>query len=162
MNPLHRCGLLPLLSPDCTVLILGSYPSVLSIKAGEYYANPRNMFWTIMEKILSIPQTLSYEERVSHLLAHNVGLWDVYASCSRENSADAEIKNPVPNDIQTLIEDYPDLQVIFLNGREAEKGFKKFYPDVSIETKYLPSSSPAHAVRLEIKIEKWREIADYL
>ena len=120
------------------------------------------MFWTIMRAILSIPHTHSYEERISYLLAHKVGLWDIYASCSRENSADAKIKNPVPNDIQALIADHPDLRIIFLNGREAEKGFKKFYPDVSIETKYLPSSSPAHAVRLEIKIEKWREIAGYL
>ena len=120
------------------------------------------MFWTIMRAILSIPQTHSYGERISYLLAHKVGLWDIYASCSRENSADAKIKNPVPNDIQTLIEEHPDLHVIFLNGREAEKGFKKFFPDIPIESKYLPSSSPAHAVRLEEKIETWREITGYL
>ncbi|KAF5085999.1 hypothetical protein DSECCO2_62090 [anaerobic digester metagenome] len=152
------CGLSPLISPGCRILILGSYPSVLSLKAGEYYANPRNMFWNIIESIFSIPLTLPYKERTSLILARNVGLWDVYCSCDRERSADIRIKNPEPNDIRWIISQYPTIEVIFLNGREAEKGFKKFFPDISIATRYLPSSSPAHAVRLSEKIEKWKVI----
>ncbi|HOJ95555.1 MAG TPA: DNA-deoxyinosine glycosylase [Methanospirillum sp.] len=152
------CGLLPLISPDCVALILGSYPSLLSLQAGEYYANPRNMFWMIMESVLGIPHHLPYKERISLLLNHKIGLWDVYASCMRKNSADARIHHPIPNDLKTLISHHPFIQVIFLNGREAEKGFKKFFPDARIPTRYLPSTSPAYAIRLEEKTEMWKEV----
>ena len=159
---MHKCGLSPLLSSDCRVLILGSYPSVLSIKAGEYYAHPRNMFWKIMEIILNIPHNQTYTTRISLLLNHGIGLWDVYAACSREKSADAHIKDPVPNELKTLILNHQDIRIIFLNGRAAEKGFRKFFPDISLQTIYLPSSSPAHAVHLEEKIKRWREITRFL
>lgn len=151
-------GLKPLLSSDCKVLILGSYPSLISLKTGEYYANPKNMFWGIIEEILNIPGDLSYQQRVSHLLSRGIGLWDVYANCIRPGSSDSNISNPIPNDIRGLLLEYPGLTTIFLNGREAEKGFIRFFPDLTIKRKYLPSSSPAHAISRPEKVKQWMDV----
>lgn len=152
----------PLISPDCRVLILGSHPSLISIRNKEYYANPRNMFWDIFGTIFNIPRELPYHDRISLILSSGIGIWDVYASCNRQNSADAKITCPVPNDITAIIESRPHIRAIFLNGREAERGFRLFFPDITINSHYLPSSSPAHAIPLKEKIECWREITKYL
>lgn len=151
-------GLSPLISPDCRILILGSYPSIISIKTGQYYANPRNMFWDIMEDILGISKSLSYKDRISSLMEKKIGLWDVYATCNRPTSSDAKITEPVPNDIKGLLASHHHIKTIFLNGREAEKGFIRFFPDIPIPRQYLPSSSPAHAIPLEEKVKRWMDI----
>lgn len=155
---MNECGLLPLLSPDCKVLILGSYPSLMSLETGEYYANPRNMFWDIIGHILQIPKNRSYQDRVSALMKSKVGLWDVYASCIRPSSADSTIRGPHPNDIKSLVEAHSGIGVIFLNGRESEKGFRLFFPDIHIRAEYLPSSSPAHAISLKDKTDAWSAV----
>jgi len=62
------------------VLILGSFPSPLSLEAGEYYANPRNQFWNIMEVHLGISKGLPYTEKLAGLKNRNIGLWDVIFS----------------------------------------------------------------------------------
>src|SRR5258708_18680993 len=40
-------GLPPIIDDDARVLILGNMPSVMSLGAREYYANPRNAFWKL-------------------------------------------------------------------------------------------------------------------
>lgn len=154
----YQPGLLPLISPASRVLILGSYPSIISLKTGQYYANPRNMFWDIMEEILGVSKNLLYKDRITSLMEKKIGLWDVYATCKRPTSSDAKITEPEPNDIRDMLFSHPQIKIIFLNGREAEKGFLRFFPDIQIPTRYLPSSSPAHAIPLEEKVIRWMEI----
>jgi hypoxanthine-DNA glycosylase len=40
-------GLPPIIDDGARVLILGNMPSVMSLGAQEYYANPRNAFWKL-------------------------------------------------------------------------------------------------------------------
>ena len=60
-------GLSPVTGPEPLVLILGSFPSVLSLTHSEYYGNPRNRFWAVMEELFGIPAALSYPERCLRL-----------------------------------------------------------------------------------------------
>lgn len=155
-------GLPLLISPDCRVLILGSFPSVMSLKTCRYYANPRNGFWMIMDQVLGIPESLPYNDRIRSLRDQGVGLWDVYASCERSSSSDATIRDPVVNDIRGVVNTHPLISALFLNGRAAEKGFLRCFPELRPLGYYLPSSSPAHAVSLDRKISAWMRIREEL
>jgi len=155
----HRCerrpGLAPVIDRDAEFLILGSYPSRQSLAKGEYYGNPHNQFWKIMEYLCGIDHTQPYVVRTGQLIKHHIALWDVLASCSREGSADAAIRAPVPNNIRGLLERYPSLRCIALNGTTAGRCYARLALP-QIPSIVLPSTSPAHArLTLAEKTERW-------
>jgi len=115
-------GLAPAILPGCRILIVGSFPSLISLRTGEYYANPRNDFWKIMEKILHIPAHEDYPHRIHALQRQKVGLWDVFGSCTRQGSSDASIRDYIRNPLDKLLIQYPWISCIACNGRTAERG----------------------------------------
>jgi TDG/mug DNA glycosylase family protein len=140
-------GLPPVTGSDPQVLILGSFPSEISLQKKEYYANPRNRFWHLMEALLGIAAALPYHVRTVRLKEKRIALWDVTKECEREGSDDAAIKNEAMNNIPGFLRDYPSVSVIILNGKRAGGIFHKEFPDgipgIMIFT--LPSTSPANA-----------------
>ncbi len=44
-------GFAPVVDHTARLLILGSFPSVLSLESGQYYGNPRNAFWPITAEL---------------------------------------------------------------------------------------------------------------
>ena len=46
--PVRIRGFAPLVGRDPQALILGSMPSEKSLEEDEYYAHPRNRFWSLM------------------------------------------------------------------------------------------------------------------
>lgn len=158
--PLHRgrgCrGLAPVTSSDPAVLILGSYPSLQSLAKREYYGNPHNQFWTIMERIFGIDRSLPYAVRTARLIGHRVALWDVLATCARKGSSDATIRDTVPNDIPGFLKSHPSVRSILLNGTTAGRFFAR--DACPVPAVVLPSTSPANARRsLDEKTRIWQD-----
>ena len=155
-------GLVPVCGDDPRVLILGSFPSVLSLTNTMYYGNPQNQFWRIMGDLFSIDPTLPYPQRIDRLIHHRIALWDVICSCSREGSADIRIRKPVFNDIAGFLATHPGITFVALNGSTAARYFRMACPTTpTAETIVLPSTSPAHArMRYEEKREKWRIVQE--
>lgn len=117
--------LLPIVDSATRVLIVGSMPGKQSLEKQQYYGNPRNHFWPIMGELLEIAIPNDYTERIALLKNNAIGLWDTIATCEREGSLDAAIRNEKPNDFQTLFEQYPNIQLVLFNGAKAFEVFKK-------------------------------------
>lgn len=149
-------GLPPVTGPEPVILILGSFPSVLSLSHSEYYRNPRNRFWAVMEELFSIPAVLPYPQRTLRLAAKKVALWDVVRTCSREGSADSRIRDPVPNDIARFVRATPTIRLVALNGSTAGRLYHRLAEVEGLLSVTLPSTSPANArVPFTEKVRQW-------
>src|SRR5437867_10479979 len=110
------------------VLILGSFPSKQSLARGEYYANPRNHFWQIMERLFGLAG-LSYSARMECLLARGIGIWDVIGECVRKGSLDSNITNPVSNDVCGLLAHHSNLKRVVFNGGSPDSIVRRLVPE---------------------------------
>ncbi len=151
-------GLAPLVSERTRVLILGSFPSVASLKAQQYYAHPRNQFWKVMSILLDQDiYTQEYSTHCARILCSSVGIWDVYATCEREGSLDSAIEKPVLNDIAALLKRYPKIEAAAHNGGESARN-RKHLEALGLTVHQLPSTSPANASwSLERKVQAWQK-----
>ncbi len=156
-------GLAPVWGPHARLLILGSFPSVASLAAQQYYAHPRNQFWPLLSAIwgLTGEQALSnlpYAQRLPVVQAHGVAIWDVYANCRREGSLDTAIEAAELNDLAGLIAQTPSLRAIAHNGGESARHMK-ITSALGLPVYKLPSSSPANATwSFERKLQAWRAV----
>jgi hypoxanthine-DNA glycosylase len=159
----RKAGFPPVVDADTRVLILGSLPGEASLAVQQYYGNPRNAFWRLMEGVVDTPLVpLAYEARLAALLAHGVGLWDVIAEAERPGSLDAAIRDPAANDLLTLVDTLPNLRLVAFNGGTSAKLGGRLIGD-RVPTLALPSSSPAHAARtFAQKAEAWGVLKPYL
>jgi hypoxanthine-DNA glycosylase len=141
------------------LLILGSFPGEASLRAGQYYAHPRNQFWPILASLLGEDWTaLDYARRLERMLDRGIGLWDVYASCERKGSLDADIRAAVPNDLTPLNVLAPSLCAVAHNGAESFRHADRSAV-LGVPTYRLPSTSPAHASwSMERKRAAWGEV----
>jgi double-stranded uracil-DNA glycosylase len=157
----------PIVSQQSKLLILGSMPGEASLKAGQYYAHPRNAFWHIMGELFGAGPSLPYQERVTILETVGVALWDSLQACIRPGSLDALIKEEVANDFPALFAKYPNITHVFFNGSKAERSFLRHAKPALSEDSHvfarLPSTSPAHAaMRLEAKVQAWSVVKKVL
>ena len=150
----------PFYDADSEILILGSFPSVKSREQMFFYGHPQNRFWKVLAAVFSeeVPQTISDKKRF--LAKNHIALWDVIGSCEIKESSDASISNVIPNDLTEILT-AADIRSIIVNGRTADKYYRKFIePVIGREAVCLPSTSPANAAwSVERLAEEWgREI----
>lgn len=127
------------------VLVLGTFPSVLSRETAFYYGHPRNRFWQVLAAVFgqSVPQTVA--EKRALLALHGVALWDVLASCDIVGSADGSIRNAVPNEVGALLAAAP-IRRVCCNGKTAAALYRRWCePQTGLPAVALPSTSPANA-----------------
>ncbi|MBP1932042.1 DNA-deoxyinosine glycosylase [Ammoniphilus resinae] len=158
----------PIIANESEVLILGTMPGEQSLQKGEYYANTRNQFWKIIYSIFDIKPDVEYKEKILFLKSKRIALWDVVDMCERQGSLDSNIKNEKPNNITSIISQYPNLRCVIFNGSKAHELFKKHIGLKVLEPlvyKTLPSTSPVpgkYVKSLDEKIDQWKVIKDYL
>jgi hypoxanthine-DNA glycosylase len=144
------------------VLILGSLPGDASLAQSQYYAHPQNKFWKLVGEVIGVELAeLDYETRLSVLLAHRIGLWDVISDARRTGSLDSDIRDHINNDLLALIDTLPELTVIAFNGATAAKIGMKLLAERTqhYQIVLLPSSSPAHAtLSFAQKLSIWQQL----
>lgn len=155
----------PIENPSAHILILGSMPGKESLRAGQYYAHPRNAFWPIMGELVGAMPALPYETRIEKLKSAGIALWDVLASCTRHTSMDADIEanSIMANDFASFFRFHPRITRVFFNGAMAEQSFHKHVlPSLAssaLHYQRLPSTSPAYAsITYAQKLEAWSVI----
>lgn len=140
-------GFEPVFDSESELLILGSFPSVLSFQNNFYYGNPRNRFWGLMHELFGMPVG-SIQEKKSLLLANNIALWDIVQNGEniangKLSSSDSNLKCGVAADIPWLMAQ-TKVDKIICNGKKSFELFCKYYPKLVEIAVCLPSTSPAN------------------
>lgn len=168
-------GFDPVFDERSRILVLGSFPSVLSRANAFFYGNPQNRFWRVIAACTgetvppnegeplapgAPPATLSQsiEAKRALLIRHRIALWDVIESCDIKGSSDASIKNVMPAHIERICDAAP-IERVVVNGATAGRLYRRYLEaQVSIKAEVLPSTSPANASwSLERLIARWSE-----
>jgi len=163
-SPARINGLPPIENPSARILILGSMPGEASLRAGQYYAHPQNLFWRILGEVYGTKHDVPYADRLRMLKSKGIALWDVLASCVREGSLDADIvaDSLKANDFAAFFATHDKIERVLFNGAKAEACFHRHVLP-SLETRAirfvrLPSTSPANAsIAYSRKTAEWRD-----
>jgi hypoxanthine-DNA glycosylase len=156
----------PQIRAGCRVLVLGTVPSLRSLEMRQSYAHTHNLFWPMMGTLYGAGPDLPYAQRIAILNEAGIGIWDVLKECERPGSLDSSIlaHSEVANDIPALLDAYPTIEAIALNGAKAHQVFqRRIAPAIGaerlkrLEILALPSTSPANAsIPRAVKLERWR------
>jgi hypoxanthine-DNA glycosylase len=104
---------------------------------------------------LALPRGTDDKKRL--LLSHGIALWDVLRACEISGSADATIRNGVPNDIAGFVQGLK-IERILCNGATADTLYGRYVKGVNTPVVKMPSTSPANASwSLERLVEAWKD-----
>jgi TDG/mug DNA glycosylase family protein len=157
-------GFPPICDPAARILVLGSLPGRKSLEMGQYYAQPQNAFWRIMDSLFGAGPALAYADRTERLVASRIAVWDVLAAGERSGSLDSAIvaSSIVVNDFGAFFERHGDVGLICFNGAKAAELYRrKVQPHLAprvaaLEQRLLPSTSPANAsLSFATKLARW-------
>ncbi len=149
----------PVFDSESKVLILGSFPSVKSRETMFFYGHPQNRFWKVIASLCNETIPTTVEEKKALLLKNHIAVWDVIAGCDIEGSSDSSIKNVEANDLSIILDNAP-IKAIYVNGKTAEKYYKKYIEKtIGRKAVCLPSTSPANAAwSFERLLDEWSVI----
>jgi len=154
----------PIADDRARVLVLGTLPGEESLRRGEYYAHPRNLFWPILFTLFDAIPAAKYDERVTFDTAHRIALRDVGEIGERDASADATIRREQPNAIDRLLDAHPLIRAVAFNGSGARRLYDRhFARRTGLTYLALPSTSPAHArIDFSGKLARWMAVREVL
>ena len=157
----------PIFDKNSKILILGSFPSVISRKFGFYYTNPQNRFWRVLAGILNAPVPESTDGKINFLLAHRIAIYDAAISCEIKGSSDAKMTAVEPANLEPIFKT-ANITQVYANGGKAHEICKKYLEDEILKaTKNvvikLSSTSPANAkFSIDKLASEWSVIAEAL
>lgn len=158
-NENFKEGLKPWVDEHSEILILGSFPSDVSLRERAYYQNKsKNSFWKLMHGLFG-----EGPDSKEFLMKHHIALWDCLAAANREGSLDSNILGGErPNNIPQLLESHPSIRRIVINGKSTARDyFDRYFSDLhnsSIEIIIVESSSNTNSIGFETKLEDWKKI----
>lgn len=157
-NENFKEGLEPWVDEHSEILILGSFPSDVSLRERAYYQNKSyNSFWKLMHGLFG-----EGPDSKEFLMKHHIALWDCLAAANREGSLDSNISGGErPNNIPQLLESHSSIKRIVINGKSKAKGyFDRYFSDLydDVEIIVVESSSNANSIEFEAKLEDWKKI----
>lgn len=158
-NENYKEGLEPWVDEHSEILILGSFPSDVSLRERAYYQNKsKNSFWKLMHGLFG-----EGPDSKEFLMKHHIALWDCLAAVNRAGSLDSNISGGErPNNIPQLLESHSSIKRIVINGKsKARDYFDRYFYDLhksSIEIIIVTSSSNANSIEFETKLEDWKKI----
>ncbi len=135
-------GFGPVFDGESRVLILGSFPSVMSRSEGFYYGNPRNRFWPMLAAFFheKLPQTIA--EKRALILENHIALWDMVGTCEVNGSSDASISEATCVDLNQVLGG--KIGTILCNGTKSFSMLGEHFPQLLSMAEKLPSTSPAN------------------
>ena len=167
----HCEGFEPIIDENSKILILGTLPSVDSIKNyketgnQDYYFNSSNKFWQKISDLFLDGRNIkneNYEFKKNLLLANGIALWDVLKCADRvKDSSKDDFKNPIPNDIESILKKYPNIEYVYTNGKgralnyfnRFNKNIRNNFPQITFSWLY----STSNANNGNFKIEQWED-----
>ncbi|MGX7349734.1 DNA-deoxyinosine glycosylase [Dolosicoccus paucivorans] len=149
----------PIYNKDSRIIILGSFPSVVSRESNFYYSHPRNRFWPLMARLLESSPVETVEDKKELLLSHGIALYDACIKAQIVGSMDKDLKVEQLADLEPILQT-GHIQKIFCNGQKAYDLTTKQLDQAAIK---LPSTSPANArYRMDDLVKEWQQILAYL
>ena len=129
----------PFVSKNTKTLILGTFPgkdftdpNKENDKEDWYYGNKRNEFWELIEYALCCKENSlkTIKEKKGLLEKHNIGITDIIKKAKRKenNNSDKNLYDIDPNDLNSLLDKYKDIDTIVLTSKDMyTRFFKKYY-----------------------------------
>lgn len=137
-------GFAPVFDDKSEILILGSFPSVLSRKNGFYYGNKQNRFWRTLSGAFGCETPSNNDEKRAFVLEKGIALWDIVTECEIEGSMDADIRNYKVADLGVILRQ-ASIRKILCNGAKSYEIFIESYPHLKGIARKMPSTSSANA-----------------
>lgn len=100
-----------------------------------------------------------WKEKTAFCRRNKIALWNVLDACIRPGSCDHNITSPAPAGIAALIKKHPKIERVLLNGRFAEKVWKRYFAkEIILPAYYVPCTSPLHAAMpRRKKLAVWKQ-----
>lgn len=145
------------------ILILGTMPGDKSLELQAYYCNPNNAFWKLMCEFFGECDECNMTKK-EYITSKGIALWDCLASGVRKGSMDSGYDETTlkGNDIQTLLDEYPTIHTIVLNGLTKTVEYFHQYCEIKSNVEVVELPSTASYISFGEKLEKWSIIKELI
>jgi TDG/mug DNA glycosylase family protein len=162
-----------ILTPGLTAVFVGTSKSTVSALAGHYYANPQNMFWSLLQATGLTQDEWLESSQDSDVLRYGVGLTDLVPR--RAASSDALLR-PADYDVEAFVQKIEHFKprIVAFNGERAATKVARYlsFPPPLVGPAHwtigpslvyrLPSSSSANArAGYAAKHARWVEFGQW-
>lgn len=125
--------------------------------------HPQNRFWPMLQALYANPNDpnditgTTPQTRRAFALRHHIAIWDPIESCDILGASDASIRNVVPSDLISIVEQ-SQISIICPTGKKSLQIFDTYQKpefeqhNIHVDIVPLPSTSPAYASKTPAQI----------